>query len=564
MIVRAGLLMALFSVGACQGEVESGPRSKPHAPSTPPRQSESPAGQPLFALSTFAYAFTKEASDKTFEITKENSQLYVVQLDNGVPWSEALSGKAFPLDMRRKWETFKQHRPAGQPVYISIAPLDFDRMNIAGPPEGSHMPASIKNASFDSDKVKTAYVKYARRVVDYFEPDYLNLGIEAGELAHRRPSAWPAFARLIEYVMDDLHTDHPDLKIGISFGLQSLMQPAVANRVRDFVEQCDYLGLSFYPYMSKFHEKFGVAPLPGPPAQWREPLRWARDYTTKPIAICETGYNSKDASASGFGVHLQGSPELQRQYVEDLGRLARRDHHLFDVYYFPIDIDKMLAAMPDQGASGAILWRENGLMDSRLRPKPAWQAWLNILAGDHNQSSSNEDNQTAAPSAPVEAAPQSTSAQTVAAIGFSSKSDLFVSGSKGRISLQRHAGPGDADAMKWAYSQSRQSWRWAVRTLDIGAIAEASTLEFDVKSDRDGFLTIQLKERDGESYFQSIPTMKKWSHFSIKLHDLQLDPNTHKNGKFEQNKMNQIVLAIGGEHSHGAGAVWLANMIFSR
>jgi hypothetical protein len=49
--------------------------------------------------------------------------------------------------------------------------------------------------------------------------------------------------------------------------------------------------LSFYPHASAFDEKFGAPACRGE-KPWREPLAWVRASTDKPIAICETGYDT--------------------------------------------------------------------------------------------------------------------------------------------------------------------------------------------------------------------------------------------------------------------------------
>ncbi len=59
--------------------------------------------------------------------------------------------------------------------------------------------------------------------------------------------------------------DYPGLAIGISFGLQTLMDDSIQNRVDYLVKNSDFIGISFYPYMSTFHEKFGANALAKPP-----------------------------------------------------------------------------------------------------------------------------------------------------------------------------------------------------------------------------------------------------------------------------------------------------------
>jgi hypothetical protein len=70
----------------------------------------------------------------------------------------------------------------------------------------------------------------------------------------------------------------------------------------------DYVGISFYPYASLFDENFGAPPYRSECPR-REPLAWLRAYTDKPIAICETGFTSRDIEFPQFGLKMHGTPE---------------------------------------------------------------------------------------------------------------------------------------------------------------------------------------------------------------------------------------------------------------
>jgi len=311
--------------------------------------------------------------NQTYDLVTRNSTVHLVQLDDGVPWSQALADAPFPAAVETAWADALRRAPTDQPLYLALAPLAMDRVSLTQASAGSSTPAAIAGAPFDAGAVVTAYTNYARRAVKRFHPAYLNLAVEGGELAQRDPQSWPAFASLITRVYTSLKRDNPALQIGVSFGLQSLMQPDVAQRVRPLIDALDYLGLSFYPYMSDFHERFGVAPLPQPPDEWRDAFAFLRTYTTKPIAMCETGYNSEPASEPVFNIFLQGSTALQAQYAHDLIAEARARGYLFVVWWVPIDLDQILDALPN-GSTGR-LWRTNGMVDSSLHEKPVMSVW---------------------------------------------------------------------------------------------------------------------------------------------------------------------------------------------
>ncbi|MCA9306234.1 MAG: hypothetical protein KDA16_06855 [Phycisphaerales bacterium] len=512
-------------------------------------------GDPLFGISTFPYDFTQAALDKTMELATDKSQVFTVQRDDGIPWREALANSPMPASVMQKWASFKNEHPDGMPLYLAIAPLDFDRKNLAGAVEGSSVPSSIQGAAFDSNAVKTAYLNYVRAAVDYFHPAYINIGVEAGELAHRNPSKWPAFERLIVHVTENIKQEQPDLMVGISWGLQSLTEPDVAERSRSLIDRLDFVGISFYPYMSNFHEKFGCTPLPAPPQEWRGPLNWLREYTNKPIAICETGYNSKDESLPAYSISLKGSEQNQVEFIKDLARIARRDDYLFVVWYFGVDITRLLAQLPD-GGSQAKLWRENGLFDKDLNPKPAWNTWNEVLAG---QYTADEILQPAGSESSAEAA-----LTTVTRVGFSANSDLFQTDTNNTVRLVDD--PSGSQAMRWEfrYRYGSNDWKWASRRIDRGSAAQATKMRFRVKATSGGGIVVQLKEGNGESFFQAIQPTDNWQTVTIDLDSMSVDQSTRKDGELQAGKIVEIVLADGGaaQGASGERTIWFADWEF--
>jgi hypothetical protein len=557
-VVWSAIAAAVASV-ACTG-LSQGQQSK-QSPAPAPVAG---AGKPLLGFSTFPFDITPDAVEKMYQLGRENGQIFVVQRDNGIPWKEALNNEALPSKVINEWSDFRKRRPANQPFYLAIAPLDFDRKNLAAACDGSSMPKSIQGAAFDSSAVKTAYLNYCRAAVKFFDPDYLNIGVEAGELAHRKPSAWPAFARLIEHVRSNLKQEFPDLQVGISFGLQSLMEPKAAELARPLVESCDYLGLSFYPYMSDFHEKFGTDALPAPPDEWIVPLEWVRSYTTKPIAICETGYNATDVQFSPASVSLRGSPAWQTQYVKDLARIAHRDNYLFVVWYFPVDLDRVLASLPD-GGGAAKLWKQNGLFDKDLKPRPALAEWQKALQGQIDSSPATTVDSGIVPGGTVTPGGSTTVGSgdpaPIATLGFETADDMFAVPSGAKSAKAAEAGPDGRPAMEWSYGYSQKDWAWASKRIGEGKLARSSTMSFWVKSDATTPLIVQLKEKDGESHSFQITPGKKWSKVTMDMSSLTSDSNTRKDGVLDPARVVEIVLADG---AGPAGKKGKRRVVFSR
>jgi hypothetical protein len=334
----------------------------------------------LYGFTAFPYDLTLEAVKKVSDLVIANSSLYAVHRDDGcVPWQEALSGEAFPEWLTNDWADIKARIPPDMPISLHITPTLSDRTTLAyqcGNAEGEVKDRPQK--SYDDPDIMTAYLNYACRIADVFEPRFLTVGIEMSELSLKHPEDWESFAELMTRTLEGLRESYPDLKLSVEFVLQSLLLPRVAEQVKPLVEQLDFLGISFYPYGSSFGEALGAPALPEPPAQWQEPLTWLRTYTDKPVAIVETGYATKAGSA--YGIAFSGDERLQEVFLSDLIEIARDDNYLFVVWFVPVDYDKLLAKLPESdNAEAARIWVNAGLFNSSLMHKPSWVVWQSLL-----------------------------------------------------------------------------------------------------------------------------------------------------------------------------------------
>ncbi|MGS0755409.1 hypothetical protein ACVBEH_12355 [Roseateles sp. GG27B] len=520
--------------------------------------------RPLFGFTAFPYDATAQAVITVQSLLREHANLYALHFDNGIPWDELLDGKPLPPKIQRDWDEALRAIPAGRPVYLGLAPLAKDRKSLA-PGRGDKelpLPWSLKLAALDDDKVKAAYLQYARRAVRQFKPAYLNLGIEAGELAARDPKRWPQFEALYRHVAGALKREYPNMLIGISFGLQSLRQPEVAQRAKALMEASDYLGLSFYPHASLFGERFGEPALRAGEDAWREPLTWLRNYTSKPIAFCETGYLSRTATLPRLKLTLNGDAVLQASYVRELAQYAERDNYLFVVWFLAVDYDRLYERMggdkPDNEVN--LLWRNIGLWDGELRPKPALAEWDRAVSGRGPVAAlrAAAPGPAASVTAPVAVAPSTLSVVQSVEIGFSSAGQLFQAGGGSQMVLE------GIDGAQWHYKYRRHEWAWAVRPIEVPLPATARRMVLSLKSDRSGPLFLQVEQQGGETFFTMLEPKADWTEVTIELSSLRPDPAKRKDGVLKPDRIVKLLLAdaAGRDGVEGQRSVGLARWRF--
>lgn len=517
----------------------------------------------LYGFTPFPYDATEQAVARTQKILQEGATIHAIHMDEGIPWEELLDGRELPKRVQKEWDDLLRAVPKDRPIYLGLAPLAKDRKSLApgkGEKDFMALPWSLKFAKLDDDKVKAAYLAYARRAVRYFHPTYLNIGIEAGELVSRDPQRWPQFESLYRHVADGLRRDFPELKIGISFGLQALRKPENAERARALVDASDYLCLSFYPHASAFGERFGEPALGDGPLAWREPLEWVRRYTNKPIAICETGYSTKTVKLKGFKLELKGDVDLQARYVRELAQFAERDDYLFVIWFLAVDYDQLYQRMGGDTAANEVnlLWRNIGLWNGDVTPKPAWAEWKRAVAG----LSDNKPPRSAPVAAPAPVAAraqaQPAPASNAQQVGFGNAHQLFTPGPNGDVALD------GGSEMKWAYAYKNKDWAWAVRDLGFKLPGNTRRMQMRMRSDRAGAIFVQLEESSGETFFTMVEPSQGGTNISIDLSALKPDPAKRKDGVIQPDRIVKLMIAdpAASDNAKGRRNVWISNWRF--
>ena len=522
--------------------------------------------RPLYGFTPFPYDATEQAVTRTQTILRDAATIHAIHMDDGIPWEELLDGRALPKRVQKEWDDLLRAVPQGRPIYLGLAPLAKDRKSLApgkGEKDSMALPWSLKLAKLDDNKVKDAYLEYARRAVRHFNPAYLNIGIEAGELVSRDPQRWPQFESLYRFVVVGLKRDFPNLKVGISFGLQALRKPENAERARALVEASDYLCLSFYPHASPFGERFGEPALGDGSRAWREPFEWVRTYTNKPIAICETGYSTQTVKLKSYNnLELKGDVDLQTRYVRELAQYAERDNYLFVIWFLAIDYDLLYQRMGGDTEANEVnlLWRNIGLWNGDVTPKPAWAEWKHAVAGLSDGKPPASEAVSAAAAAPAKAQPavKKGPASSAQQVGFGSDSQLFTPGPNGDVSLK------GGSEMQWAYTYKTKEWAWAVRDLRLNLPGNTRRMQMRVRSDRRGAIFVQLEESGGETFFTMVEPSQSGTNVSIDLSALKPDPAKRKDGVIQPDRIVKLMIAdaAANDNAKGRRNVWISNWSF--
>ena len=342
------------------------------SPVTPPGD-----GQSSFYLgfTPFPYDITQSAVQYVYDKIRSDANIISHHFDDGIPWPEALAGTDFHQNIISDWQFRLANPPATHKVFVSVTPINIDRNGLAPykAEEGDMpLPAPWDTVSFNNPDVKTAYLNYCNRVIDFFNPDYFCFGIEVNLLMANSPEKWDAYMDLQKFIYEQLNSSHPNLVIFVSFsGIQLIPGYTSANdadQSRAFSEAIsysDYYGISLYPYLSTFTTDTI-------PSDMFTKLFSLNNKTT---VFTETGYPAESFSILGGTIQFEGTPEKQDNYFKQLFEAAGERGVKFIIDFVLRDYDELWRAIgsPDDIRK---VWRDTGLYDENGDPRLAHETWM--------------------------------------------------------------------------------------------------------------------------------------------------------------------------------------------
>lgn len=331
-------------------------------------------------MTPFPSAFSQASIEWNYDVIARETDLVAHHFDNGIPWAECLSGAALPTNVTDDWTFKKNHTPAGHKKYIAVTPIDGTRKLLAlawkaaGDNQALTSPWDLYN--FNHADVKTAYLNYCRRIIQFFSPDYLNIAIEANLVKHNAGD-WSAFLELHQYVYTALKAEFPNLPIMASLtgvdlvtGYTGADHAGQMAAMADIMPYSDYFGISLHPHMTAYVPNMDL------PDDMFDRMF---SLSAKPVCITETSFPAETLVLPSLSYTVYGTPEKQQRYFQALFGKAQQYRLRFVVNYLVRDYDQLCI---DMGWTDGflLLWRDTGLYDGSGNPRPARDAWIESLA----------------------------------------------------------------------------------------------------------------------------------------------------------------------------------------
>ena len=301
-------------------------------------------------------------------------------LDAGIPWDEALNGLAYSAELESELTARLSGTPADMRTYLALSPLNGMRDGLAdywGTSPNEALPAPWNLREFDDPDVITAYTNFATDLIQRFSPQYFNLGIEVSELAINDIAAYDRLVTFTAAVAGALKSRFPDVQLMISVALKSPTSVDAATiraELPRIIQHVDVVGVSVYPYIFFDHAERGD------PANL--PANWLSQISAlaggKPVAIAETGWAAEDLTIPAFGVDIASDAAKQDAYLDALFTAADSLDAEFIVWFSLVDFDALWNGVLQQDPV-AHIWRDTGLYDESLNPRPALDTWMNQL-----------------------------------------------------------------------------------------------------------------------------------------------------------------------------------------
>ncbi|MEK6261799.1 MAG: TIGR03067 domain-containing protein [Planctomycetota bacterium] len=335
-----------------------------------PVSSDKPTGERSFRMgfTGFVYDTTLEAVTASRKFCRENGDILAHHIE-GVPWTEALNGQPFPKALLEEWEGKKSATPPKGKVYLAVSPGrgELKVADKAGP-----LPKELIGKSYDDPLVMKAYLNYCRRALEFFQPDYLAIGIEVNEI-HRDggPKKWNAYVALHQHVYKELKQDHKNLPIFASWTLHQMFQ-ARGKMLDDFqklMPHNDVVAVSYYPFF--VGEKDRLVALDWMTEQF--------DAFKKPYAMVETNDSAERLPLPQAKVVLEGTPTKQAAYYRRLLVTAQKHDFLFVISFVHQDYDALWDKIKSSAPELFMAWRDCGLLDESGKARPSYEVWKNYF-----------------------------------------------------------------------------------------------------------------------------------------------------------------------------------------
>jgi hypothetical protein len=334
----------------------------------------------LLGFTPFPYEVSNEAVAYTYERISQDADLIVHHFDSGVPWTEALAGERYNINIINDWTFRRRSVPEAHQLMVTVTPIRLLRDGLAlyrGEAEDLPIPAPFDSYHFDHPDVIAAFIHYCDSIITFFQPDYFLFGIEVNLLMKNAPDQWDSYMVLHREVYAHLKATYPDLPAFVSLtgidlidGYTDANHADQARALADVLPHTDIVGLSIYPYMTGYLTNAIPTDL----------IDQLAALTEQPIAITETGYPAQDFAIVNGLLRIQFDSDEDKQAAWVRHVLDKAAEYEFEmvVNFVLRDYDALwryIGAREDL----TIAWRDTGLYSEDGSTRPAldiWREWL--------------------------------------------------------------------------------------------------------------------------------------------------------------------------------------------
>lgn len=340
-------------------------------------------------------ANTSDAWIDVYTALRDHADLVVHNFQEGVPWVEALQSsdyRDYSQNLQAQWELLRSADQAVIPdhdVYLMINPIETSYQRKApywGESTGMPLPPPWDALPFNHPDVKQAFVNYLVAAIEFFNPTYLAISVEANILLAKRPLQWQAFKELNEHVYTTIKTRYPNLKVfstihyehmlglhtesaELAQQLGDIYPTVLESEVRALMQHSDLLAISTYPYMV-FGNPLIIGGKTVVTPDYYNRIYAIADDLNLPIAIDQTGYISQDLFFEPFNITIRGSEELQANFLSFLLQEAQAHEFAFISNFVAQDYGFNHGTDPT-----TLTWAFAGLLNLDGTPKPALAGW---------------------------------------------------------------------------------------------------------------------------------------------------------------------------------------------
>lgn len=336
-------------------------------------------------FSPWMYEASFAAQEWTYNRIAADGDIISHHLEEGVPWPEAYDGLDFPPSFQAEIDGRVGRKVPGQKVVLQISPLNIRRDGMAfyrgDTPNRETLPAPWNTYALNSDQVKTAFLNYAERMIGYFQPDYLLIGVEVNLLIRNNSALWAHYVDLHNYVYSELKKTHPALPISVSvfcvpyFPEWSAadddpdLQAKQAQGLKDLENSIDFISYSVHPFMSAL---LAESPLPNDYLQ-----RLFSLLPGKPVAVSESSYPAQVWELQGLT--FNGTQQKQNDFLKLLLSESKKAQAKFVIWFAIRDYDTLWR--DTLGSSDNTLpWRDTGLYDENGNERTAVSTWRLVFS----------------------------------------------------------------------------------------------------------------------------------------------------------------------------------------